>query len=142
MIVQAGRRIAFRLVSTARRASDVRVRVCENTAAAAKGVAESGRRDVAALSSMSVDRVEDVRMAAEEAFIYACSVENGGKVNIAFVVDEQHVAMDFSLECDAFAEPEAENPAAYAGLILAAVCDVYKKSDTSAHLHLELKADI
>ena len=98
--------------------------------------------NVAALSSMSVDRVEDVRMAAEEAFIYACSVDDGGMVNIAFVVDEQHVAMDFSLECDAFAEPEAENPAAYAGLILAAVCDVYEKSDTSAHLHLELKADI
>ena len=30
--------------------------------------------NVAMLSSMSVDRVEDIRMAAEEAFIYACSV--------------------------------------------------------------------
>ena len=54
--------------------------------------------NVAALSSMSVDRVEDVRMAAEEAFIYACSVEEGATVDISFAVDAQHVRDGFSAE--------------------------------------------
>ena len=98
--------------------------------------------NVAALSSMSVDRVEDVRMAAEEAFIYACSVEEGATVDISFAVDAQHVAMDFLLSAEPVAEPEADNPAAYAGLILTAVCDVYEKSDAPVRLHLELKADV
>ena len=36
--------------------------------------------NVATLSSMSVERVEDIRMAAEEAFIYACGTAKGGVV--------------------------------------------------------------
>ncbi len=98
--------------------------------------------NVAALSSMSVDRVEDVRMAAEEAFIYACSVEEGASIQIAFAVDAERVSMDFALGDTLPAEPDAGNPAAYAGLILAAVCDSYEKTDAPAHLHLELKADL
>ena len=98
--------------------------------------------NVAALSSMSVDRVEDVRMAAEEAFIYACSVEQGSMVEISFLADADHVAMDVLLGDGPLAEPEADNPAAYAGLILGAVCDAYEKTDAPARLHLELKADL
>ena len=40
--------------------------------------------NVATLSSMSVERVEDIRMAAEEAFIYACGTAPGEDLVIDF----------------------------------------------------------
>lgn len=98
--------------------------------------------NVAALSSMSVDRVEDLRMAAEEAFIFACSVEAGEHVSLTFTVDDEHVALDVDLGRDTVPEPDPASPAAYAGLILSAVCDAYEKADAPARLHLELKADV
>lgn len=98
--------------------------------------------NVAALSSMSVDRVEDLRMAAEEAFIFACSVEAGERVSLTFSVDDEHVTLDVDLGCDTVPEPDPAGPAAYAGLILSAVCDAYEKVDAPARLHLELKADV
>ena len=52
--------------------------------------------NVAALSSMSVDRIEDIRMAAEEAFIYACGAA-ADKVAFRFEVDPAHVAIDVEL---------------------------------------------
>lgn len=97
--------------------------------------------NVATLSSMSYDRVEDIRMAAEEAFIFACSVEPASPLTFSFEVDEQHVAIDVDLgpiDLDAIDAPEA----AYADLILTAVCDEYTKSSAPATLHLELKADL
>lgn len=98
--------------------------------------------NVAALSSMSVDRIDDVRMAAEEAFIYACSVEAGAQVSLTFSVDEAHVAIDVDLGLVELPEADPESPAAYAGLILAAVCDAYETADAPARIHLELKADV
>lgn len=98
--------------------------------------------NVAALSSMSVDRVEDLRMAAEEAFIFACSVEAGERVTLTFAVDEEHVALDVDLGEGAVPDPEPDSPAAYAGLILSAVCDAYERTDAPARIHLELKADV
>ena len=61
--------------------------------------------NVATLSAMSVERVEDMRMAAEEAFIYACGTTPGEDLVIDFDVDERHVAMTFQLSATAFAEP-------------------------------------
>ncbi len=98
--------------------------------------------NVAALSSMSVDRVEDVRMAAEEAFIYACSVEAGEHVALTFTVDAEHVVVDVTLGEGSVPEPDSNSSAAYAGLILSTVCDAYEKTDAPARLHLELKADV
>lgn len=98
--------------------------------------------NVAALSSMSVDRVEDLRMAAEEAFIFACSVDAGECVSLTFTVDDEHVALDVDLGEGAVADPEPDSPAAYAGLILTAVCDAFEKTDAPARLHLEFKADV
>lgn len=97
--------------------------------------------NVAALSSMSVDRIEDIRMAAEEAFIYACGAA-ADQVTFRFEVDPAHVAIDVELGAGSLPEGEAEGPAAYADLILGAVCDAYEKTASPARLHLELKADV
>lgn len=99
--------------------------------------------NVAALSNMTLDRVDDVRMAAEEAFIYACATAPDDGLAIEFDVDSAHVAMTFQLSADAFAGPSSEDPTAvYADLILGSVCDVYEKRESPARLHLDLKADV
>lgn len=99
--------------------------------------------NVATLSSMSVECVEDIRMASEEAFIYACATSPDETLVIDFEVDPTHLAMTFTLEADAFAEPSTEDPtAAYADLILGSVCDVYQKVESPARLVLEVKADV
>lgn len=99
--------------------------------------------NVATLSDMSVERVEDIRMAAEEAFIYACGTAPGEDLVIDFDTNPTHVSMTFQLSADAFAEPSEDDPtAAYADLILGSVCDAYEKHKAPARLVLDLKADI
>lgn len=99
--------------------------------------------NVATLSSMSVERVEDIRMAAEEAFIYACGTAPGEDLVIDFDADADHVAMVFQLSAPAFAEPSEDDPtAAYVDLILGSVCDVYEKHEAPARLALDVKADV
>ena len=98
--------------------------------------------NVAMLSQMSVDRVEDVRMAAEEAFIYACSVVPDTALSISFEVDESHVSLSLASAVDEFPPAADGEPAAYADLILGAVCDSYEKRADPAALVLTLKADV
>ena len=99
--------------------------------------------NVATLSNMSVERVEDIRMAAEEAFIYACGTEPGATLDIAFDADDAHVAMAFVLGDIAFAEPSEDDPtSAYVDLILGSVCDSYEKREGPATLLLDVKADV
>ena len=99
--------------------------------------------NVATLSSMSVDRVEDIRMAAEEAFIYACATAGAHKLEVAFDVDPSHVCMTFTLDAEAFSEPSEDDPTAvYVDLILGSVCDSYQKLDHPAVLVLDVKADL
>ena len=98
--------------------------------------------NVAMLSQMSVDRVEDVRMAAEEAFIYACSVVPDTALSISFEVDESHVSLSLASAVDEFPPATDGEPAAYADLILSAVCDAYDKATSPAALNLYLKADV
>ena len=99
--------------------------------------------NVATLSSMSVERVEDIRMAAEEAFIYACSSTPGESLSIAFDADAARVSMAFTLSSDEFPEPEqGDMTATYADLILGSVCDSYKKQTAPATLLLYVKADV
>lgn len=98
--------------------------------------------NVAMLSSMSVDKVEDLRMAAEEAFIYACATTPKEKLTICFDVDAQHAAMDVVLPCEAFGELDAADPANYADVILSTVCDDFSKTESPATLHLSIRADV
>ena len=98
--------------------------------------------NAATLSSMSLERVEDLRMAAEEAFIYACSLTPGGSLDIAFDVDDAQVACEFTLGCDRFAEVSSDDPAAYADVILTTVCDDFEKREGPCRLRFILKADV
>ena len=81
-------------------------------------------------------------ISAEEAFIYACTVEPDEAIRIAFDVDAEHVSMDFELGEVDLASVDGAPEAAYADLILTAVCDSYAKDENPTRLHLELKADV
>lgn len=99
--------------------------------------------NVATLSSMSVERVEDIRMAAEEAFIYACATSGAHELEVSFDVDASHVCMTFTLDVEAFSEPsEDDSTAVYVDLILGSVCDTYQKLSGPAVLVLDVKADL
>ncbi len=99
--------------------------------------------NIAMLSSMSVERVEDIKMAAEEAFIFACAASAGSDLSVSFAADSMGVSMDFSLNGSIFEVSEdGDANAVYADLILASVCDRYEKSEDASVLHLELGADV
>lgn len=97
--------------------------------------------NVGVLAGMSVDRIEDMRMAAEEAFIYAASADPDGALTITFSFDDDGVRMTFELALDAFPAVKEGDTAAYADLLLAAVCDSYERTDGPARLVLALGTD-
>lgn len=97
--------------------------------------------NVGALAGMSVDRIEDMRMVAEEAFIYAASADPDGALTIMFSLDDDGVRMTFELALEAFPAVKEGDPAAYADLLLAAVCDSYERTDGPARLVLALGTD-
>ncbi|MDO5044184.1 MAG: ATP-binding protein [Coriobacteriia bacterium] len=90
--------------------------------------------NLAAISKMSLEQVEDVRMIAEEAFILSC--ESGvDMVNIEFSLSDENLAMDFSLgEQDL----QMDEHFVYADLILRAIADSFEIEE--GHLKLEVSA--
>lgn len=98
--------------------------------------------NVAALSQMSVERVEDIRMAAEEAFVYCCSATGNGSVNISFESTKEYVGMNFSVGGQSQLPAQSDDPtSAYNDLILDAVCDSYEKQESPVSLKLKLNAE-
>ncbi len=79
---------------------------------------------------MTFDDVDDVRMAAEESFVYACD----------FAAESSDITLDFSLDVDELqirvrladgsriADEDGERGAAYATFILQSVCDTFEMS--------------
>ena len=85
--------------------------------------------NLAVVAGLSIDDVEDVRMAAEEAFVYGSATQDDS-IDITFSVDEHYLHMDFSLGAvQPVAEEYAEGSFSYAELILAAVSDEYTIDD-------------
>lgn len=84
---------------------------------------------------LNVIEVEDVRIAAEEGFVYAAETHGGsGDVDIAFTIDAENkeLTMEFSLGSGLVKEDADEPAAAYAAFILGAVCDEYEITDGDA----------
>lgn len=92
--------------------------------------------NLAVVCDMSVDEVEDVRMAAEEGFVYSCAT-GGANCDITFQVSASAVAIDFSLG----AEEPSEDATGYATLLLGAVCDEFDVDPSAAVLHLLMRAE-
>lgn len=93
--------------------------------------AKAVRMTAAALVSrlgMSYDEVDDVRMAAEEAFVYAVdSMGDGESVTLTFQLDDELLELDVCLGRGGSESGEdAERRATLATFILDSVCDRYE----------------
>jgi len=103
----------------------------------AKGeYARAVRMTAAALASrtgMSYDEVDDVRMAAEESFVYAVdSLTEGDEVTITFEVADDALGLQVCLgTVSSDADGEAER-ASLAMFILDSVCDRYEFTSDAA----------
>lgn len=97
-------------------------------------------------TDMNYDDVEDVRMAADEAFVYAVeTLEPGADVRFEFAISDDQLTIDVSLGSAVRATgDEAERSAAYATFILESVCDSYQfvSDESGAHLLLTKRAGI
>jgi len=105
--------------------------------------AKTVRMTAAALVSrmgMNFDDVDDVRMAAEEAFVYAVdTLPEDAQVRFEFSVSDDELQIDVPLGSeDPSSDEEADRRAAYATFILESVCDSYgfESDEDGAHLRL------
>ncbi|MDR3686998.1 MAG: ATP-binding protein [Coriobacteriia bacterium] len=105
--------------------------------------AKTVRMTAAALVSrmgMNFDDVDDVRMAAEEAFVYAVdTLPDDAEVRFEFSVSDDELQIDVPLGSeDPSSDEEADRRAAYATFILESVCDSYgfESDENGAHLRL------
>lgn len=95
-------------------------------------------------TSMNYDDVEDVRMATDEAFVYAAEThEEGEDVRFIFELEGDELRIDVALGAvKADSDDEADREAAYAVFILESVCDEYKfeTDEDGAHLKIVKRA--
>lgn len=95
-------------------------------------------------TDMNYDEVEDVRMAADETFVYAVeTMEPGDDVRFEFLVIGDLLTIDVSLGVgQRNTTEEAERSATYATFILESVCDSYQfvSDESGAHLRLTKQA--
>ena len=95
---------------------------------------------LAAGCEMSVEDVEDVRMIAEEGFVYACAT-GAGLVEASFSLAPGRMSMDFSLGAQDPDDNPDDEQIDLVRVLLAAVCDEFSVSDDASTLHLEKRSD-
>lgn len=78
--------------------------------------------NLAVLASLSLDETEDLRMAAEEGFVYACSTKPE-LVDISFLLGDNSVRVEFALGDRAV---DDDPSLSYATLLISAVCDSFE----------------
>lgn len=97
--------------------------------------------NLAAIAEMNVDDVDDVRMAAEEAFVYAVATGVGDTLRVEFSLLPEGLAMDFALGDQPVSEDQSEPALVYSAFILEAVCDECAIVDAPVpRMHLFKKA--
>ena len=90
---------------------------------------------LAVCCDMSVEDVEDVRMIAEEGFVYACATAPE-RVSVTFSLEGSTMGIDFEL---GEREP-ADESIDLVEVLLSAVCDVFSVSEAGRVLHLVKRA--
>jgi serine/threonine-protein kinase RsbW len=109
--------------------------------------AKTVRMTAASLASrigMTFDDVEDVRMAADEAFVYASdTLTPGSEVRFVFHLGEDDIEIDVGLGVEnPRTDEDTDRSVAYATFIMESVCDTYEfaSDENGAHLRLFKRA--
>lgn len=89
--------------------------------------------NLAVVCDMSMDDVEDVRMAAEEGFVYCCATAPD-ICEVSFSLSQTEVRASFGLGPAAI--DRSDESLSLAELLLDAVCDEHGVSDDGSHLVL------
>ena len=104
--------------------------------------ARTVRMTAAALAGrmgMSIDEVEDVRIAVEEAFVFAIGrVADGEAVTFDFSVDDDRLSLDVGPVPAGSAGGPDSAEARYARFILESVCDTFEFEDAGSTCKLRL----
>ena len=91
-------------------------------------------------TGLGYDEVDDVRIAAEEAFVYACDhAEDDSQITLRFVMTDDAFEIVVPLSgCSTVPDEDAERRAAYATFILQSVCDRFElaSDDDGAYLRV------
>lgn len=89
---------------------------------------------------MSVDESDDVKLAAEEAFVYACDTSVAcADVELEFMLQAGALALRVPLAGSGIAtNEESERRAAYATFILQAICDSFELGSDENGSYLRL----
>ena len=114
------------------------IRLCVPAEAAYARVVRMTASNLAVLADMDVDDVDDVRMAAEEGFVYACATAPTA-CDVAFIVSPEEMRIDFALG-DKDAADYEQTDLDLIEALLNAVCDDFGFSDDGSSLVLIKKA--
>ena len=93
---------------------------------------------LAAVADLTLNDVEDVRMAAEEGFVYAC-VTGQDEVEVSFSREGDELTMDFSLGDDLGAV-DADDSLDLVEVLLDAICEEFGITEDGRTLSLVLRA--
>ena len=114
------------------------IRLCVPAEAAYARVVRMTASNLAVLADMDVDDVDDVRMAAEEGFVYACATAPAA-CDVVFTVSSEEMRIDCALgEVDAADDEQTDLDLIEA--LLNAVCDDFGFTDDGSRLVLIKKA--
>jgi len=109
--------------------------------------AKAVRMTAAALVSrlgMTYDEVEDVRMAADEAFVYAVdTLTEDAEIKFVFTLTDDGIEIDVSIGVEEpRSDEDSDRSVAYATFILESVCDRFEfaSDENGAHLRLFKRA--
>ena len=94
--------------------------------------------NLAVCCDMSVDDVEDIRMAAEEGFVYACATRPDA-CDISFSLTGEEISMAFSLG-PVIPEETDDQSLDLVELLLSAVSDDFGVSEDGSELAIRMKA--
>ena len=95
--------------------------------------------NLAVVSNMNVDEVEDVRMVAEEGFVYCCATKPE-TCEVSFDLADGEIRATFALGSSDI--DDEDGTLGLAELLLSAVCDEHVVSDDGMFLHLVKRSGV
>ncbi len=95
--------------------------------------------ELAARSGMCIDDIDDIRLAVEEAFVFACESSGGGQMTFSFQLAPGSLELQVGpLHTESEDSNDAETAARYSKFILESVCDEYERLERADGYYLRL----